>query len=361
MNNKVRLLAFYLPQFHPTKDNDKWWGKGFTEWTNVGKAKPLFWGHNQPRVPSDLGYYDLRLSSVREEQALLAKEAGIEGFCYYHYWFGNGEQQLELPFNDVLASGKPDFPFCLCWANESWHEKFWKNSKSRSIRVLKEQKYPGIDDDIQHFYKLLPAFQDKRYIKVNDKPLFMIYRPFDLPDANSFINLWNELAIKNGLTGIYFSCQTNKPNQINKLRNVGFDNININRLSNTLGANSFVKTFRLTYNRIFNIPIIISYKKIIKYLTGEIEKELDISPIIIPGWDHTPRSGRAGYVLVGENSKLFEKHVRTAFDCVKNKPYDNRLVFLKSWNEWGEGNYIEPDLKHGKSFIEGLKKIISDF
>lgn len=149
--SKPKLIAFYLPQYHPTLDNDKWWGKGFTEWTNVGKAKPLFIGHYQPKVPADLGYYDLRVPEVRELQASLAKEAGIYGFCYYHYWFGNGRKELELPFAEVLKSEKPNFPFCLCWANESWHSKFWNKDGSIEKKILIEQLYPGDDDIINHF------------------------------------------------------------------------------------------------------------------------------------------------------------------------------------------------------------------
>lgn len=172
--NRPRVIAFYLPQFHPTPDNDKWWGKGFTEWTNVGKAKPLFRGHYQPKVPADLGYYDLRLSQSRIEQADLAREAGIEGFCYYHYWFGAGKQELELPFNEVLRLKEPNFPFCLCWANESWHSKFWDNTgRSFSKKTLIEQQYLGHDDNIAHFERLLPAFKDGRYITVDGKILFL--------------------------------------------------------------------------------------------------------------------------------------------------------------------------------------------
>ena len=200
----IKVIALYLPQFHPTPDNDEWWGKGFTEWTNVGKAKPLFPGHYQPKVPADLGYYDLRLPEVREQQAQLAKEAGIYGFCYYHYWFGHGKQELELPFNEVLASGKPDFPFMLCWANESWHAKFWdKDGKASSKKMLIEQTYD--DDDIDpHFYHLLPAFKDPRYIKIDGCPAFMIYRPDEMPDPEKIIKRWQELAKQNGLLGITF-------------------------------------------------------------------------------------------------------------------------------------------------------------
>ena len=207
---KPRVIAFYLPQYHPTPDNDKWWGKGFTEWTNVGKAKPLFRGHYQPKVPADLGYYDLRLPEVRAAQAELAKEAGIEGFCYYHYWFGDGKQELELPFNEVIRTGEPDFPFCLCWANESWHAKFWdKDGKASSKKLLIEQRYLGHEDNVKHFYSLLPAFKDKRYMKVDGKLLFLIYRPLDFENVSGFIQDWQKLARENELEGFHFVGQLN--------------------------------------------------------------------------------------------------------------------------------------------------------
>ncbi len=163
---KHRVIAFYLPQYHPIPENDAWWGPGFTEWTNVAAARPLFRGHVQPRIPADLGFYDLRLPETREAQAELAREAGIEGFCYYHYWFGNGKQLLERPFNEVLSSGKPDFPFCLCWANHTWASSTWTNARSRKAgsQILMEQRYPGREDNEMHFRTLLPAFRDPRYI-----------------------------------------------------------------------------------------------------------------------------------------------------------------------------------------------------
>lgn len=201
MDTDIRVIALYLPQFHPIPENDKWWGKGFTEWMNVGKARPLFRGHYQPRVPADLGYYDLRLSEAREAQAEMAKSYGIEGFCYWHYWFGNGKRLLERPFQEVLSSGKPDFPFCLAWANESW-KGFFHGVNGREVLI--EQEYPSEQDRIDHFYSVLPAFKDARYMQVDSKPLFMIYNPFSLPDARGFISLWQKLAKENGLTGIHF-------------------------------------------------------------------------------------------------------------------------------------------------------------
>ncbi|MBQ4029820.1 MAG: glycoside hydrolase family 99-like domain-containing protein, partial [Prevotella sp.] len=173
---KARVIAYYLPQFHPIPENDKYWGKGFTEWTNVAKARPLFRGHYQPRIPADLGFYDLRMPEVREAQAELAREAGIEGFCYWHYWFGHGKRLLERPFNEVVASGKPDFPFCLAWANHDWTTKTWE--KGVKDGMIAEQLYLGKEDYRLHFNTLLPAFKDHRYIRIDGKPLFVIYDPY---------------------------------------------------------------------------------------------------------------------------------------------------------------------------------------
>ena len=198
LKNKLRSIAFYLPQYHPIPENDEWWGKGFTEWTNVTKAKPIFRDHYQPHLPADLGYYDLRLPEVRQAQAELAKEYGIGGFCYYHYWF-SGKRLLERPFNEVLASGKPDFPFCLCWANESWSRR-WDGQETQ---VLTKQTYDGVSDTKNHIHWLIKAFKDPRYIRINDKPLFLIYRAKEIPELERMIVIWREEAEKAGLTGLY--------------------------------------------------------------------------------------------------------------------------------------------------------------
>ena len=188
MTPDIRPIAFYLPQFHPTPENDEWWGKGFTEWTNVTKARPLFPGHYQPQLPADMGFYDLRLPEAREAQAALAREYGIHGFCYYHYWF-NGRRILERPFNEVLASGKPDFPFCLCWANENW-TRVWDGGEKN---VLLEQKYSH-EDDLAHIESLIPAFRDERYIRIDGKPLFLVYRTGLLPNPARTAEIWREAA-----------------------------------------------------------------------------------------------------------------------------------------------------------------------
>lgn len=197
-DKKARVIAFYLPQYHPVEVNDKYWGKGFTEWTNVAKAKPLFPGHYQPQIPADLGFYDLRLPEVRKAQADMAREYGIEGFCYWHYWFGNGETVLDMPIKEVLRTGEPDFPFCLGWANHSWSNRTWsKNKFYEQNIVFLEQKYLGQKDYTDYFYSVLPLFKDKRYITVDGKPLFLIYAPQDIPDTEVFLSTWQKLAVEN--------------------------------------------------------------------------------------------------------------------------------------------------------------------
>lgn len=361
--NKPKIIAFYLPQYHPTPDNDKWWGKGFTEWTNVGKAKPLFPGHYQPKVPADLGYYDLRLPEARKAQADLAKEAGIYGFCYYHYWFGNGKMELERPFQEVLTSGAPDFPFMLCWANESWHKKFWnKDGKGSSKEILIEQTYPDEQDIINHFYHVLPAFKDERYIKVENKPVFMIYKPFLHPSMKKFIEIWRELAHKESLGGIYFIGQLQEEfttERYDILINTGFDAINTVGLYEALNRNltTWNSVLRRLSFHLFNLPLICDYGKCMRDILTQLDTLPNVFPSIIPNWDHTPRSGKAGWVLKDSSPEKFKEHVESILNFLaENK---KRICFLKSWNEWGEGNYMEPDLKYGKSFIHELAMIVN--
>lgn len=359
MDKKARVIAFYLPQYHPTEDNDKWWGKGFTEWTNVGKAKKLYKGHYQPRIPTDLGYYDLRLPEIREAQAELAKKSGIEGFCYYHYWFGNGKQELELPFNEVLRLGKPDFPFCLCWANESWHSKFWNKDGAFSSKLLVEQKYDNEEGHKKHFYHLLPAFKDERYIKVDGKPLFYIYQPIAFLGMDQFIRLWNDLAIKNGLSGFYFVGQTPCVKEIEPIMKLGFDAVNIIKLFEFKAKIGYIEQlFILLRRKLFSTPLIIKYSNAMNFFVGSEALQENVYPTIIPNWDHTPRSNKGGCVLDKSTPALFKQHANEVFEIIKRKPDEHKIVFLKSWNEWGEGNYMEPDLRYGHSYIEALSKVI---
>jgi hypothetical protein len=386
MNNiKARVIAFYLPQFHPIPENDKWWGKGFTEWTNVGKAKPLFKGHYQPRVPADLGYYDLRMPEIREAQAQMAREAGIEGFCYWHYWFGNGKRLLERPFNEVLESGKPDYPFCLGWANHSWNTRTWDPKfQNKKDSTIIEQLYPGIDDYINHFNTVLPAFKDNRYIKIDGKPVFVVFDPVSIPDANFFIEQWNSLAKENGLSGIHFIGLThNNPsfkrdgkkfslkascgivaNQYSSVLEMGFSAVNsrgysraqllANGIFYSYTINKINRALGLGYNKV-------KYKKLIKHMFVKEDCWENVYPTIVPNYDRSPRSGKNAVIWYGSTPKLFKKHVEDALKVVENKKQDHKIIFLKSWNEWGETNYVEPDVLHGKGYLDILKEcLLSD-
>jgi hypothetical protein len=360
MKSKTRIIAFYLPQYHPIPENDLWWGKGFTEWTNVGKARPLFKGHYQPRVPADLGYYDLRMPEIREEQAQMAEEAGIEGFCYWHYWFGNGKQLLERPFKEVLSSGKPDFPFCLGWANHSWEDKLF--NKDGKKKILVEQTYPGESDHINHFQTILPAFQDKRYIRVDGKLLFPIFAPTDIPNLSAFIQLWNNLAKENGLNGFHFVAHTYDEREITSLINMGYEAVNVVRLFHYLKKDfSFAEKCRMKLMRmIFGLGGVVSYKRASRSFIGEEDFLEYCYPTIIPNWDHSPRSGRSGHILIDSTPELFYKHVMAALKAVAGKDEEHKIIFLKSWNEWAEGNYMEPDLRYGRGYLDALKEALDN-
>ncbi len=369
----MKVIAFYLPQYHPTKHNNEWWGEGFTEWTNVAKAKKYFRGHYQPKIPADLGFYDLRLPEVREKQVDLAKKAGVDGFCYYHYWFGNCQRELERPFEEVLKNGKPDFPFCLCWANETWSKKFWNREGNVAGRkILIEQTYPGDIDFKKHFDSVLPAFKDERYIKIDNKPVFMIYKPLNFENIKRFIDLWNLWAKENGFSGIYFiGYSLDIRLEYNKIKECGFESVcscRLGEISSIFKADDYFikKLFCFALNRVRWIitrsPRCYNYKKIFHKLIGneEIVKE-DVFPCIVPNWDHTPRSGSKGYLLTNSTPDLFQKHCEDVFSKISSKKEENQIVFLKSWNEWGEGNYMEPDLKYGHGFIEALKNALTKF
>lgn len=351
--HNARLIAFYLPQFHPIPENDLWWGKGFTEWTNVGKAKPLFKGHYQPHVPADLGYYDLRLTEVREAQAQMAREAGIEGFCYWHYWFGNGKRLLERPINEILKSGTPDFPFCFAWANDSWKGIWHGVSKGK---VLIEQTYPGKQDIEDHFYEVLRAFEDPRYIRVDDKPVFMIYKPLDLPNPNDFIDIWQNLALKSGLKGIFFIGHSVHTWEVEKIEKFNFDAINIVRLG--YAEKQLQSKYYRVVKKILKLPRFVKYKDAIRYFLGEEEKKDNCFPTIIPNWDHSPRSGTNALILHDSRPEFFEEHLKNVVDLVNKKPINRRIAFIKSWNEWAEGNHLEPDLKFGNGYLDVIKKIL---
>lgn len=355
--SKPRIIAFYLPQFYPTEENDKWWGKGFTEWTNVGRAKPLFKGHYQPRVPADLGYYDLRIPEVREQQAELAREAGIEGFCYWHYWF-NGRRLLDRIFKEMVENGKPDFPFCLCWANHSWYQKTWDPNKPNKLLI--EQTYPGINDYIAHFNALLPAFKDPRYMKVNGKLIFCLYAPLDIPNVNFFIKTWNQLAIEHGLNGFHFIGFNFGIQKVNTILELGFNSVTIDCIFDaykfkTSSTSHFIKKIK---RKILNTPRLLEYNQYIDCMLNEYQVKNNIHPCILPNFDHSPRSAHRGCIIVGNTPDKWKGLCTNIIKKIQIRPQEENLLFIKAWNEWGEGNYLEPDIKYGKKYLVALKQAV---
>ena len=382
---KARVIALYLPQFHPTPENDRWWGPGFTEWTNVAKAKPLFRGHQQPRIPADLGFYDLRLPEKREQQAQLAREAGVEGFCYYHYWFGNGRQLLERPLQEVVASGKPDFPFCICWANHTWSNKTWeRKSAVQKNSVLMEQTYPGTEDDIAHFNTLLPMFKDRRYMTVDGKLIFAIYDPFGFKNVQQFIATWRRLAEENGLPGFHFIGMTPSTLTIRtapdgtrqrvmpnlessaeiyrRVLDLGFDAVNsLGKRRGEMLYEGKWKNIAKTVLRHIGFPtgsMRYDYERTVRNYFAPEDTWENVYPSILPQWDRTPRVASMDGVYVNATPEKFENHIRQALSLIKDKQPEHRILFLKSWNEWGEGNYVEPDMEWGHGFIDAIHNAV---
>ena len=357
---RPRLIAFYLPQFHPFKENDEWWGKGFTEWTNVAKAKPLFRGHYQPKIPADLGFYDLRLPETRELQAEMARKAGIEGFCYWHYWFGSGKRLMNRVFDEVVKTKEPKFPFCLCWANHSWFAKTW--NPDTPDKLLIEQTYPGIKDYTDHFLTMLPAFKDPRYIKVNGKLVFGIFAPMDFPDFSIFKDTWNRLAKENGLEGFYFFGYTPIYKNINRIKEQGYDSVVFDGISDCiLNENTWLHYYRAIKNRIFRRPRrTLSYQSYANNMIRLVSNNNNFIPSIVPNFDHTPRSGYRAFVLKDSSPQLWEKLCREVFRYRQQTSHEENLIFIKAWNEWGEGNYLEPDLKYGKAYLQATKNALKE-
>ncbi len=347
----ARVVAFYLPQFHPIPENDDWWGRGFTEWTNTAKARPLYPGHRQPTLPADLGFYDLRLPQARQAQSDLAEQYGVEAFCYWHYWFGGGRRVLERPFAEVLASGEPSVSFCLGWANQTW-TGIWHGAADR---VLLEQTYPGPEDDQAHFDTVLPAFRDDRYLRVDGRPVFYVFRPEELPDPAVFVDRWQAMARKAGLDGLYLVAESSDllghgARYVDGARD-GFDAAVYIRLPAGTGPRD-VLAMRARRKMLRGLEVY-PYAREALPLPSELDPDYYL-PAVYPNWDNTPRSGRRGLALHGATPERFRPHVRAAVDALRERPEQERLLFVKSWNEWAEGNHLEPDLRHGHDWLRVL-------
>lgn len=355
---RARVVAFYLPQFHPIPENDRWWGTGFTEWTNVSRARPLFRGHRQPRVPADLGFYDLRLPETRADQAALAARHGVAGFCYWHYWFG-GERLLERPFEEVLRSGEPDFPFCLAWANEPWTRTWLGRGE-----VLQEQRYSP-DDDLEHARWLTTALGDERALRVHGRPLFLVYRPDDLPEPRRTTDTFRAECVRAGLPEPYL-VGINSWNRTADCRSLGFDTtLDYEPQLGDLAGSLVDGASRVKLRRNLRLGVRSARLKVYSYedarrLMNRRRARLDFPylPTIMAGWDSSPRRGRQGVILVESTAQQFEAGLRELVDAAQSKPPDERLVFVTAWNEWAEGNYLEPDTVDGLSRLEAVRRAV---
>lgn len=352
----AKIIALYLPQYHPIPENDEWYGKGFTEWTNTAKARPLFRGHYQPHVPADLGFYDLRLKESRREQAKMAQDYGVDAFCYWNYWFGNKKQLLEMPIWEVYNDKEITLPFCLAWANHSWEKKMW--DKNGNNTLLMEQKYLGEKDYKEYFYTMLPLFKDERYFCVDERRVFFIYNPLGSDQIALFIDLWQKLARKEGIKGFYFIAKDSACRNKDKIMKLGFNAVYDDNTFNIHHELPLIKKIILYIQReFFKMPTVFKYKDAINYMVTKDARENDVIPCIAPNWDHSPRSGRSAIILHECEPKYFEKVVKMAVEAVAHKKKEEQIILIKSWNEWGEGNHLEPDLKYGKGYLQAIKNV----
>lgn len=342
-----RILAFYLPQFHPVPENDVFWGEGFTEWSHVVRGTPLFPGHYQPRIPADLGFYDLRLPEVRQAQADLARDHGIHGFCYYHYWF-EGRRVLERPFQEVLESGQPDFPICLCWANHDWK---WRRSSHGRARLI-AQGYSE-EDDLAHIRWLLNVFEDERYIRVNGRPLFLIYRAHSMPDPRRTFATWRKEARKAGLAEPYL-CKVDSMGNFKDPAEFGCDAA-VEFWPH--GAKKIVEPVDGVQGDIRSLNLY-DYRELAEGVLDRPESAFRRYPCVVPDWDNTARVGAEGLVLRGSTPELYGRWLQGAIQRVLDTSPEEQLVFVNAWNEWSEATYLEPDFKHGRAYLEATKRAL---
>ena len=364
----MKIIAFYLPQFHSIPENVEWWGDGFTEWTNVKAAKALFENHNQPRIPLNNNYYNLLNDDVKQWQVDLANKYGVYGFCFYHYWF-DGKMLLEKPVNQFLKNKKLNTHFCLCWANEAWTNAW----AAKDAKVLIEQRYGREDEWKKHFEYFLPFFQDSRYIQEDNKPLLVIYRPELIDCLNEMLDYWNELAIKNGFDGINFAYQHISFALSSKYDDSRFKyaieyHPNCARTLKDMEHNASAKRIKkgiVTWvEKHFGINLQekkkqmqglghFDYDEVWEYILSMKPRNDKCVPGAFVDWDNTPRRNKTGYVADGASPEKFEKYLTKQIINAKQN-YKKDMMFIFSWNEWAEGGYLEPDTKNKYGYLEAI-------
>jgi len=373
----MKIIAFYLPQFHEIPENNEWWGKGFTEWTNVKSAQPLFEGHQQPVVPFDSNYYNLLDNHTIEWQIDIAKKHGVYGFCFYHYWF-DGHMLLQKPMENMLKDEKLNIPYCICWANENWTNA-WK--ADGDIKTLIQQTYGKEDEWKRHFEYLLPFFKDKNYILEENKPFFVIYRPEIIPCLNEMLDCWDQLAKEHGFDGMVFAYQQQsyhilegrdesrfkynieyqpsyarydlRMNQTDKKARAAFKARTairqiVYKIDEKAGTNI---SARLTKNTLH----FEDYDELCEQIINRKPDSEKAIPGMFVGWDNTPRRGKTGTVCLGSTPEKFEKYLKLQIENARNN-YKKDMIFIFAWNEWAEGGYLEPDQAHGYGYLEAIQR-----
>lgn len=356
--NKLRSVALYLPQFHRLRENDLWWGEGFTEWTAVKAAKKLFTGHRQPKVPMDNHYYNLLDKKTMQWQADLAHRYKVDGFCFYHYWFKDGRKILEKPAEQLLQWKDVDIQYCFSWANETWArswdvvpnknvwtDKFEPSSLSKDAGILLEQKY---GDELQwkeHFYYLLKFFSDKRYMKHAGKPVFVIYRPEIIPCLIRMLKYWRSLAIENGLPGLYIISMNTKNNLS------GFDAVINNMSKSETGTSVEIKD-----TTVHGIDYDLCWENYLHASAVEGVKNIWCG---IVNYDDTPRRGMNGLVYLGGTPQKFHNYYKRLVQ--RSIESDSPFIFINAWNEWGEGMYLEPDCEAGYAYLSAIKAVMQEY
>jgi hypothetical protein len=344
----VKILAFYLPQFHPIPENDRWWGKGFTEWSRVTRARPQFAGHYQPHLPERLGFYDLRLPETRARQAALARGHGLHGFCYYYYWFG-AKTLLERPLAEMLAGGGPDLPFCLCWANENWTRR-WDGAERE---LLIEQRY-GPELDAALIADLLPFFRDRRYLRVRGAPVLLVYRPGAIPEPQATTARWRRAAREQGLPDLHlvaaltFGLQDPRPLGFDAA--VEFPPHGENLPANSLAVDGIEPGFG---------GEIVDYRAVVSRRLALPPPPFRLYRTAMAGWDNTPRLGRRATIFHGASPATYEEWLRALVTAARLGHPDHRLVFVNAWNEWAEGAHLEPDDRFGTGYLEATRRALA--
>lgn len=349
----IRCVAFHLPQFHPIPENDAWWGKGFTEWTNVAAARPVVPGHHQPHLPADLGFYDLRLPETRAAQAELAREHGVDAFCYYHYWF-TGRQVLQRPVEEIVGSGQPDFPFCLCWANENW-TRAWDG---RSGETLLEQRYSDADD-LAHIRHLLPVLGDRRYLRVGGRPILLVYRTELMPDPRRTAELWRGEALRAGVGDPYLVRVESFQAGVDPAT-IGFDAaVEFAPDWRRLPASPLSRLRRLVayaglQPRGYREHRFVDYQELVDRMRSKPKPDYRRIPCITPGFDNSPRRRKDALIIAGSTPAAYGQWLQHVLqeEAKRPGPATEKLVFVNAWNEWAEGAHLEPCQRWGRAYLQ---------